>query len=112
MSVATTRFADDSSGDEGGDVARGLVGTGGTSMLGVKGGNGMMPGHAYSGGGNLGIMDADPAEELMPEDLEVPVGPDGMEVRDWTEALRVSIDIIRRQNKVQLLTHYRPRWPL
>lgn len=87
--ATTTRFAEDSSGDEGGDVARGLVGTGGVGMLGTRGGNGMIPGHSQGGGGMIG-MEVDPAEELLPEDLEVPLDKDGLEIRDWTEALRVS----------------------
>lgn len=84
----STRFAGDSSGDEGGDVARGLVGTGGEGMLGMRGGNGMIPGNSQ-GGVVLG-MGVDPAEELMAEDLEVPLDKDGMEIREWPEALRVS----------------------
>ena len=81
----TTRFADDSSGDEGGDVARGLAATGGGAVFGGRVGLGMLP-----GGTSGGVMDLDPAEELDAEDLELPLADDGREAREWTEALRVS----------------------
>lgn len=83
MSV-TTRFEEDSSGDEGGDVARGLAATGGAAIMGTRPGLGFVP------TGATGQMDLDPAEELTPEELEVPTGADGLEVRQWSEALRVS----------------------
>ena len=84
MSMAS-RFADDSSGDEGGDVARGLVASGGGAMFGGRAGLGI------STVGNRGVgMDFDPVDELDAQDLELPVADDGMEVRVWTEALRVS----------------------
>jgi MATE family multidrug resistance protein len=35
-------------------------------------------------------MDFDPAEELTFDDLELPVNEDGMEVRVWSDAMRVS----------------------
>lgn len=90
------RFADDSSGDEGGDVVRGLIGSGGGVMLG-RAGLGMTPSTAgpgpsgpTSGGyGGLGL-DFDPVEELDAADLQLPVAEDGKEVRVWSEALKVS----------------------
>jgi MATE family multidrug resistance protein len=84
-SQATTRFADDSSGDEGGDVLRGLAATGGGAVFGSgRVGMGMTP--SASPGG----MEVDPAEELDAEDLELPMTDDGHEARQWAEALRVS----------------------
>ena len=82
----TTRFADDSSGDEGGDVVRGLVASGGGAMFGGKVGLGISPASGRETGGG---MDYDPVEELDARDLELPVAQDGLEVRVWTEALRV-----------------------
>jgi hypothetical protein len=67
MSV-TTRFEEDSSGDEGGDVARGLAATGGAAIMGTRPGLGFVP------TGATGQMDLDPVEELTPEELEVPTG--------------------------------------
>lgn len=84
----TARFADDSSGDEGGDVARGMVVTGGGAMFGAHTGMGMTP--ASGPGGELGLMEEDPAEVLGPEELELPTNDEGLEVRQWPEALRVS----------------------
>jgi MATE family multidrug resistance protein len=85
QSVAA-RFADDSSGDEGGDVARGMVANGGGAMFGVRAGLGITP----APGGGAGCIEYDPVEELCAQDLELPVAQDGLEVRVWTEALRVS----------------------
>ena len=83
-SQATTRFADDSSGDEGGDVLRGLAATGGGAVFGSgRVGMGMTP------GANAAGMEVDPAEELDAEDLELPLTGDGHEAREWTDALRV-----------------------
>jgi len=79
----TTRFADDSSGDEGGDVARGLVASGGGAMFGGRAGLGITPAAGGTG------MDLDPVEELDAHALELPVAQDGLEIRVWTEALRV-----------------------
>lgn len=88
MSVAS-RFADDSSGDEGGDVARGLVASGGGAMMGTG-----LSGHGGAGGMTLGGgMEFDPAQELTHEDLEVPVDDTGMEVRLWADALRVRANL-------------------
>ena len=78
----STRFADDSSGDEGGDVVRGLVASGGGAMFGATKGGVGMPSSAN-------FMEVDPAEELNAEDLELPTGGDGREVHVWSEALRV-----------------------
>lgn len=80
-------FGDDSSGDEGGDVARGLLVTSGGPMLGA--------GHSAGLGlGAQGIaatgMEYDPAEELTYGDLELPVNDKGLEVRVWSDAMRVS----------------------
>lgn len=86
-SVASWFNGDDSSGDDGGDVARGLLGSGGGAMLGA----------GHSAGLGLGAqgmvssgMDFDPAEELTHDELELPVDDRGMEVRVWSEAMRVS----------------------
>lgn len=84
-----TRFGDDSSGDEGGDVARGLLATGAGAVFGGRSGMGMTP--AGNTGGTIG-MEVDPAEELDAEDLELPIAEDGKEGRVWTEAIRVSRD--------------------
>ena len=84
QSIAS-RIADDSSGDEGGDVARGLAAGGGGAMFGGRTGLGMIPAN-----GVTASMDFDPVEELDAGDLEVPVAQDGLEVREWSEALRVS----------------------
>lgn len=80
-------FGDDSSGDEGGDVARGLL-AGGGSMLGAN----------HSAGFGLGAqgmvangMEYDPAEELTYDDLELPVNDEGYEVRVWSDAMKVSL---------------------
>ncbi|RSH91040.1 hypothetical protein EHS25_010216 [Saitozyma podzolica] len=91
MSV-TTRFEEDSSGDEGGDVARGLAATGGAAIMGTRPGLGFVP------TGATGQMDLDPVEELTPEELEVPTGADGLEVRQWSEALRAEVAIITRSS--------------
>ena len=82
----SARIADDSSGDEGGDVARGLAAGGGGAMFGGRAGLGIIPAAGVSAN-----MDFDPVEELDAGDLEVPVAHDGLEVREWSEALRVSI---------------------
>ena len=97
----TTRFADDSSGDEGGDVARGLVATGGGAVFGGRSGMGMTPGGASGPGA---VMDLDPAEELDAEDLELPIADDGLEARDWTEAMRVSRSLGLFSSKATLMT--------
>lgn len=77
----TVRVADESSDeDEGGDLARGLLATSGT---GVFAGSGRV--------GDAGLMDLDPVEELDAEDLELPVGEDGTEVRDRTKAIKVTV---------------------
>lgn len=77
------RLGDDSSGDEGGDVARGLVRSGGGTMFGGK-----------AGMGEAGAqMELDPADELDAEDLEIAMGQDGKEVRQWSEALRVRFNV-------------------
>ncbi|KAK8858653.1 hypothetical protein IAR55_002882 [Kwoniella newhampshirensis] len=83
----TARMGDDSSGDEGGDVARGLVASGGGAMFGGRAGLGMTPAAG-------GTMDLDPVEELDAQDLELPVAEDGTEVRVWTGALRTEFPII------------------
>ncbi|WWC88469.1 uncharacterized protein L201_003380 [Kwoniella dendrophila CBS 6074] len=91
----TVRMADDSSGDEGGDVARGLVQSAGGAMFGGKAGlGGLTPGH----NGGVGPMDLDPVEELDAVDLELPVNEEGVEVRVWTEALRAELPIILRSS--------------
>ncbi|ORX37338.1 mate-domain-containing protein [Kockovaella imperatae] len=103
--MSHARFADDSSGDEGGDVVRGLLGSGGGAMLG-RSGFGLTPsapgpGPAQSvNGGNMGGLglDFDPAEELDAEDLQLPVTEDGKEARVWTEALKVEIPILLRSS--------------
>ncbi|OXG27238.1 MATE family multidrug resistance protein [Cryptococcus neoformans Ze90-1] len=82
----TVRVADESSDeDEGGDLARGLLATSGT---GVFAGSGRV--------GDAGLMDLDPVEELDAEDLELPVGEDGTEVRDRTKAFKAELPIILR----------------
>ncbi|WRT67868.1 uncharacterized protein IL334_004842 [Kwoniella shivajii] len=94
MSV-TVRIADDSSGDEGGDVARGLVQSAGGAMFGGRAGLGMTPSQA---GTNGGPMELDPVEELDAQDLELPVDQQGVEVRVWSEALRAELPIILRSS--------------
>lgn len=79
------RLGGDSSGDEGGDVARGLAASGGGVMFGGRSGLGMAPGEGLEG-----LLD--PAEELGPQDLELPTDLEGREVRHWAEALRVSTE--------------------
>ena len=88
-------FGDESSGEEGGDVARGLLGSGGGVFLG-RAGMGMTPSTAGPGpsgptsGGLAGLgLDFDPVEELDAEDLQLPLTQDGREVRVWTEAFKV-----------------------
>ncbi|WVR06419.1 hypothetical protein IAU60_003450 [Kwoniella sp. DSM 27419] len=88
----TVRMADDSSGDEGGDVARGLVASAGGAMFGAHAGGAGGPGVA------LGNMDYDPVEELDAQDLELPVDQSGQEVRVWTEAMRAEMPIILRSS--------------
>lgn len=84
----STRFADDSSGDEGGDVARGLVATGAAGMFGgAATGLGMTP---AAGPVAANILDLDPAEELDAQDLQVKKDNQGLEIREWSQALRVS----------------------
>lgn len=83
-----TRFGDDSSGDEGGDVARGLLATGAGAVFGGRAGMGMTPAGTANG---AATMELDPAEELDAEDLELPIADDGREGREWTEAIRVSL---------------------
>ncbi|WWC62677.1 uncharacterized protein I303_105274 [Kwoniella dejecticola CBS 10117] len=90
----TVRMADDSSGDEGGDVARGLVQSAGGAMFGGRAGLGMTPGTQ----GGVGPMDLDPVEELDAVDLELPVDEEGVEVRVWQEALRAELPIILRSS--------------
>ncbi|RXK35738.1 MATE family multidrug resistance protein [Tremella mesenterica] len=87
---ASTKYTstEDFSGDEDEDVIRGLVGNGGDVLFGGKMGLGLV------GGG----MDIDPAEELNAQDLELPVGDDGRELRVWTEALRAEIPLILRSS--------------
>lgn len=50
---------------------------------------------ASHGLGNTGMassgMDFDPAEELTFDDLELPVNDEGLEVRVWSDAMRVSL---------------------
>jgi len=65
------------------DVTRGITSTGGGAAFGARSGMGM----TTAGAG----MDIDPAEELCAEDLELPMTGDGLEARQWTEALKVSI---------------------
>jgi MATE family multidrug resistance protein len=79
------RFGDDSSGDEGGDVVRGLLATGGGAAFGARVGMGA---NAAGPAGST-QLEVDPAEELCAEDLELPIADDGSEGRDWTEAFRV-----------------------
>ncbi|OCF54823.1 MATE family multidrug resistance protein [Kwoniella mangroviensis CBS 10435] len=93
MSV-TVRMADDSSGDEGGDVTRGLVQSAGGAMFGGRAGLGLTPGT----GAGAGPMDLDPVEELDAVDLELPVDEQGVEVRVWSEALRAELPIILRSS--------------
>lgn len=86
-SIASWFGADDSSGDEAGDVTRGLLGSGGGSILGA--------GHSTGLGiGAQGMvaagMEYDPAEELNCEDLELPINDQGLEVRVWQDAMKVS----------------------
>ena len=78
-----TRFADDASDGEGEDVKRGLLSSGGGTILGRNG----LDGQTREGG--LGL-DFDPVEELDAQDLQLPVAEDGKEIRVWTEALKVS----------------------
>lgn len=87
-SIASWFGGDDSSGDEGGDVARGLLVTGGGPMLGAS----------HSAGLGLGAqgmvsngMEYDPAEELTYDELELPMNDEGLEVRVWSDAMRVSL---------------------
>lgn len=87
-SVGTARMAGDSSGDEGGDVTRGLIQTGGGAVFGGRAGMGMTPAGGAAGGG--GTMDVDPAEQLGAEKLELLLTEQGKEARRWCEALRVS----------------------
>lgn len=87
-SIASWFGADDSSGDEAADVTRGLLGSGGGSMLGA--------GHSTGLGiGAQGMvaagMEYDPAEELNCEDLELPVNDQGLEVRVWQDAMKVGL---------------------
>ncbi|WVW84771.1 hypothetical protein I302_106806 [Kwoniella bestiolae CBS 10118] len=93
MSV-TVRMADDSSGDEGGDVTRGLVQSAGGAMFGGRAGLGLTPGT----GAGAGPMDLDPVEELDAVDLELPVDAEGVEIRVWSEALRAELPIILRSS--------------
>ena len=81
------RLADDSSGDEGGDVARRLVAGGGEAIFAGRAGLGILSTTEPGVGG----MDVDPVVELNAQDLELPVAKDGLEVRVWTEALRACI---------------------
>jgi len=82
-SVASWFNGDDSSGDDGGDLARGLLQSGGGPMLGA--------GHGLGGTGMASAgMDFDPAEELTYDELELPVNDQGLEVRVWSDAMRVS----------------------
>jgi MATE family multidrug resistance protein len=82
-SVASWFNGDDSSGDDGGDLARGLLQSGGGPMLGA--------GHGLGGSGMASAgMDFDPAEELTYDELELPVNEQGLEVRVWSDAMRVS----------------------
>jgi len=83
-SVASWFNGDDSSGDDGGDVTRGLLVSGGGPMMGASGMGLGGAGMVASG------MDFDPAEELTFDELELPVDESGMEVRVWSEAMRVS----------------------
>jgi MATE family multidrug resistance protein len=87
-SMASWFNGDDSDGDDGGDVARGLLGSGGGSMLGA----------GHSAGLGLGAqgmvssgMDFDPAEELTYDELELPVNDEGLEVRVWSDAMKVCL---------------------
>ncbi|WVF68910.1 hypothetical protein IAT40_003683 [Kwoniella sp. CBS 6097] len=90
----TVRMGDDSSGDEGGDVARGLVANAGGAMFGAHSGAGLVPGP----GGGVGPMELDPVEELDAQDLQLPVNEDGVEIRDWTEAMRAELPLIFRSS--------------
>ncbi|OCF45939.1 MATE family multidrug resistance protein [Kwoniella heveanensis CBS 569] len=90
----TVRMGDDSSGDEGGDVARGLVANAGGAMFGAHSGAGLVPGP----GGGVGPMELDPVEELDAHDLELPVDQEGVEVRVWTEAMRAELPLIFRSS--------------
>ena len=88
-------FGEELSEDEGGDVARGLMGSGGGVFLG-RAGMGMTPSTAGPGpsgpttGGFAGLgLDFDPVEELDAEDLQLPLTEDGKEVRVWSEAFKV-----------------------
>lgn len=76
-------------------MARGLAATGGGAMFGRQAGLGMTPSSA--GGAELGLMEDDPAELLGPEELELPTNEEGIEVRQWPEALRVGPSEERRQ---------------
>jgi MATE family multidrug resistance protein len=83
-SVASWFNGDDSSGDDGGDLARGLLQSGGGPMLGA--------GHGLGGQGMVSAgMDFDPAEELTYDELELPINEEGLEVRVWSDAMRVSL---------------------
>ncbi|WWC70853.1 uncharacterized protein I206_104805 [Kwoniella pini CBS 10737] len=90
----TVRMADDSSGDEGGDVVRGLVQSAGGAMFGGRSGLGMNTGIQ----GGAGPMDLDPVEELDAVDLELPVNEEGVEIRIWQDALRAELPIILRSS--------------
>ncbi|WVQ96425.1 hypothetical protein IAU59_003530 [Kwoniella sp. CBS 9459] len=90
----TVRMGDDSSGDEGGDVARGLVANAGGAMFGAHSGAGLVPGP----GGGVGPMELDPVEELDAQDLQLPVDQEGVEVRVWTEAMRAELPLIFRSS--------------
>ncbi|WVQ73147.1 hypothetical protein IAR50_002711 [Cryptococcus sp. DSM 104548] len=80
----TIRLGDESSGDEG-DLARGLLGSGGHAV--------------FAGSGRVGeltAMDLDPVIELDAADLEVPIDQDGKEVREWRAALKAEFPVILR----------------
>ncbi|WVQ80696.1 hypothetical protein IAT38_002801 [Cryptococcus sp. DSM 104549] len=89
---AQGHLGDDSSGEEGGDVVRGLMASGGGAIFGARG---------AVGGGAQGegvVMDLDPVDELDAVDLELPVAEDGTEVREWRGALRAEFPIILRSS--------------
>ncbi|ODO05207.1 MATE family multidrug resistance protein [Cryptococcus wingfieldii CBS 7118] len=79
------RLGNESSADEGGDLARGLLATGGHAV--------------FAGSGRVGeltTMDLDPVTELDAVDLEVPVDEDGKEVREWQAAIKAEFPVILR----------------
>ncbi|KAK4685500.1 multidrug resistance protein, MATE family, partial [Tremellales sp. Uapishka_1] len=94
-------IANDSSGEET-DLVRGLSVTGGGALFGA--------GRPGRGQGNA-VMDLDPAQELDAEDLELPLGNDGREVRIWHEALKQEMRLLLKSTIPILFTQF-AEWSL